>query len=289
MNTTSQLQSIAAFARARASSAMEMDRQGALAITAAAALVLCSMLHLQDEHITAALCGVCFLAQAGWYSGIQPQQMISRWKNSSLETNQQQTLVKSILKEDSQGKSGNSSAKKKSVRFDSDPKKRIKLLGFAYPTDQYDRSSTIPKEPETIVDMMTYVVASLPSDTDEELDDYQRSFFIKMVLRVFNSKRFGSEQWVEENEPFFSDTVDTYLQFDEELRDIAVTKIRAQLRASRAQMPNVRMARIMALDAHLNRVQGGSDRAIARTVSWSDDAKAPIAKSTAAVDNSARP
>jgi len=223
------------------------------------------------------------LAQTGFmcYIGASTQshQIISKWMSPN-----EKKVIKSILKKENQGQS----RKVKCVQFAPSPDKRVKLLGYAYPKEEYDRTSTIPDEPKSIVDMMTYVVASLPSDTDEELDDYQRNFFLKMVLKVFSMKTFGSQKWAEENEPFFSDTVDTYLQFDEELRIASIQKVRKALRVARAQMPNVRMEKIMALDAHLNRVMGTGERGIGRAASWSDDVKVPQAAMTA-VDTSARP
>merc|ERR1719261_1939949 len=167
------------------------------------------------------------------------------------------------------------SKKSKIARFDANPDKYCSLLGYALPVDEYDRTSTVPEEPSTIVDMMTYVVAGLPSDTNEELDEYQRSFFLKMVLRVYRRESFGTEKWTEQHEPFFSDTVLLYAKFDDSLRQAAVSQIRSCLRNARAQMPNVSMDRLICLDKHLNMVyeRDGSLSKLnmQRSPSWSDD------------------
>jgi hypothetical protein len=172
-------------------------------------------------------------------------------------------------------KEAGKSKKLKTARFDGNPDKLCSLLGYALPVDEYDRTSTVPDEPSTIVDMMTYVVASLPSDTNEELDEYQRDFFLKMVLRVYRSKSFGTEKWAEQHEPFFSDTVLLYAKFDDSLRQAAVNQIRSCLRHARAQMPNVSMDRLICLDKHLNMTyeRDGNDSKLnmQRSPSWSDE------------------
>jgi hypothetical protein len=148
------------------------------------------------------------------------------------------------------GDNSGSLCRPKYVSFDSTHGNPTQFLGFAYPLDLYDRKPLIPDRPTCLVDMMTYVMASLPTNYSDSLDDYQRSFFTKMVLRAYTCSTFGSEGWAEGHEPFFSQCVDTYVKFEEALKNETLAKIKFELEECASK------SRELTLEEHLNRVIG---------------------------------
>jgi hypothetical protein len=172
--------------------------------------------------------------------------------DDSITMNAPEVMVKGILKD---RKSRAQTAK--SVKFHASSDNGGCVIGHTYPGDEYDRSSVSACDPKSLVDMMTYMVAKLPSDADQELDEYAKMFFLKVVLGQYRNTRFGTCEWVQENEPFFSETLHRYVQFDTKLKHAAVERIRRVQFHLKARLLSASSDRALCLEDHLTKLLAG--------------------------------
>jgi len=182
-------------------------------------------------------------------------------KAYSLTMNAPEVMVKGILKDHKPRAQTDDHKPRaqtaKSVKFHASSDNGGCVIGHTYPADEYDRSSVRACDPKSLVDMMTYMVAKLPSDADQELDEYAKMFFLKVVLGQYRNTRFGTCEWVQENEPFFSETLHRYVQFDTKLKHAAVERIRRVQFHLKAQLLSANSDRALCLEDHLTKLLAG--------------------------------